>query len=93
VVNDLQVVAASRKDSVKHADDDVEEAIEQRIEARDTLANDKIEVEVSDGVARLSGTVKTRSDQVTALTVARSTAGVRRVIDDLRLESPPVSLR
>jgi hyperosmotically inducible protein len=93
VVNDLQVVAANRKDAVARNDDDVENAIEQRIEARDTLADDKIEVEVSDGVARLSGTVKTRSDQVTALTVARSTAGVRRVIDDLRLESPPVSLR
>jgi len=93
VVNDLQVVAPNRKDSVASKDDEVQKAVEQRIEARDTLSDGKIDVEVSDGVARLSGTVKTRSDQVTALTVARSTAGVRRVIDDLRLESPPVSLR
>jgi hyperosmotically inducible protein len=93
VVNDLQVVAANRQDAVAHKDDDVKDAIEERIEAREALSDGNIDVEVSDGVARLSGTVKTRGDQVTAVTVARSTAGVRRVIDDLRLESPPVGLR
>jgi osmotically-inducible protein OsmY len=48
---------------------------------------------VKAGVARLSGTVKSRANQVTAITVARSQPGVKRVIDDLRLDTPPVSLR
>jgi osmotically-inducible protein OsmY len=48
---------------------------------------------VSNGVARLTGTVKSRSDQVSALTAARSTAGVVRVIDDLKLDPAVVSAR
>jgi osmotically-inducible protein OsmY len=37
--------------------------------------------------------VPTRSDQVAALTVARTTPGIRRVIDDLRVEAPAVGAR
>jgi hyperosmotically inducible protein len=92
VVNDLQIVKSDAR-TVARNDDQIEEAIEDSIEARPTLSDDKIDVEVKAGVARLSGTVESRSDQVTAITVARSTAGVKRVIDDLRLETPPVSLR
>jgi osmotically-inducible protein OsmY len=58
------------------------------------LDDSDIDIAVSNGVTRLTGTAVSRSDQVAALTVARSTAGVVRVIDELRLQStPPVSAR
>jgi hyperosmotically inducible protein len=93
VVNDLQVVAEARQDRVEQKDDQISKAIGARIHAHTGLANSKIDVAVSNGVARLTGTVNSRSDQVTALTVTRSTAGVVRVIDELRLETPAVSAR
>ncbi len=93
VVNDLQIVAESKQDRVDQKDDQVSKAINTRIKAHTGLANSKIDVAVSNGVVRLTGTVNSRNDQVTALTVARSTAGVVRVIDELRLAPPAVSAR
>ena len=91
VVNDLQVVPAPEKDRVHRQDADLEQSIEKQLETRDALSDSDIEVEVSAGVARLTGRVTTRIGQVTALTIASSTPGVRRVIDDLRLDAPTVS--
>ena len=91
VVNDLQVVAEARQDRVEQKDDAIAKAIQTRFDAHGGLGDSK--VEVSNGVARLSGTVGSRSDQLAALTVARATPGVVRVIDDLRLEPPAVSAR
>jgi len=94
VVNDLQVVAPGAENRVARSDEQILESIQERIDARSALDDSDIDVEVSAGVARLKGDVKSRGDQVTALTVARSTEGVKRVIDDLRLaEPPPVSAR
>lgn len=93
VVNDLQVVAEAKQDRVEHKDDQITKAIQTRFDANAGLEDSKIDVAVSNGVARLTGTVNSRSDEITALTVARSTAGVVRVIDDLRFEQPAVSAR
>jgi hyperosmotically inducible protein len=93
VINDLQIVPASREKMVKKSDSDLTKAIDQRIDANASLADAKIDVEVSNGVARLTGTVPSQSDHITALTVARSTAGVTKVIDDLQLAPPSISSR
>ena len=93
VVNDLQIVAEAKQDRVGQKDDQISKAIQTRIDARGDLEDSNIGIAVSNGVARLTGTVKSRTDQVAALTVARSTAGVVRVIDDLQLEPPAVSAR
>lgn len=93
VVNDLQVVPASQAKRIDIEDDQIEASIEKRIGADGSLSDSDIDVEVEAGVARLTGTVGSRSDQVTALTVARATPGVQRVIDDLRLAMTPVSVR
>ena len=93
VVNDLQVVAAAKQDRVEQKDDQISKAIETRFDSMVGLDDSNIDIAVSNGVARLTGTVKSRSDQVAALTAARSTAGVVRVIDDMRLEPPAVSAR
>ena len=89
VVNDLQIVPASKQARVARSDDQISKAIQARFAATDDLDDSKIGVEVSNGVARLTGTVKTRTDQVTALTAARSMTGVVRVIDELKLETTP----
>jgi hypothetical protein len=52
-----------------------------------TSSDASIHVEVADGVARLTGTVPSQSDRLTALTVARSTDGVRSVIGDLTVKA------
>jgi len=93
VVNDLQIVAQAKQERVEHKDDQISQAIQTRYDAIGGLEDSKIDIAVSNGVTRLTGTVSSRSDQVAALTVARSTAGVVRVIDDLRLEPPAVSTR
>ncbi|HEY8154013.1 MAG TPA: BON domain-containing protein [Myxococcota bacterium] len=93
VVNDLQIVAEAKQDRVEQKDDQISKAIQTRIDTVGGLDDSDIDIAVSNGVARLSGTVVSRTDQVAALTVARSTAGVRRVIDDMRLEPPAVSSR
>jgi hyperosmotically inducible protein len=88
VENDLQVVEPAEAESAARTDEQLGEAIEQRLEASERLGEADFDVEVENGVARLSGSVPTQGDKLAALTVARSTQGVRRVIDDLRVEPP-----
>ena len=93
VVNDLQIVAESKQDRVEQKDDQIGKAIQTRFDANGGLDDSKIGIAVSNGVARLTGTVNSRRDQVTALTITRSTSGVVRVIDELQLATPAVSAR
>jgi hyperosmotically inducible protein len=91
VVNDLQVVADSRKERVEQTDEMLTETIESRLKQRDPGSD--VTVEVTNRVARLSGEVASSSEHLTALTLARSTAGVKQVIDDLKVAPPAVSSR
>lgn len=84
VVNQLQVVAAAKQDVVKATDEQIEELVEQRVDD-DVIANAKIDVQVSGGVVRLTGTVPSQTDRLQALTLARSTSGVRSVVDQLQV--------
>lgn len=91
VVNDLQVVPANRQRAAMQSDAQIRKAIQNRLEARTALSDSEISVEVASGVARLQGAVRSRGDQVAALTIARSTEGVRRVIDELKVDVPAAS--
>jgi hyperosmotically inducible protein len=93
VRNELQVVSKAREDKVAAKDDDVEDAVKKRLSARNELKDSDIEVDVTNGVARLTGEVGSYSDRLTAVTVARATSGVRAVLDDLKLSPPAVSAR
>ena len=93
VKNELQVVAEAKAERVAEKDSDVKSAIETRLGARGELGDADIDVEVSNGVARLTGSVDSQSDRMTALTVARATSGVRAVLDELKLEPPAVGAR
>lgn len=86
VDNQLQVVAKSAQSAVKSSDGDVRDRVAERVDD-DTIANSDIHVEVSNGVVRLTGTVDSQMDRLRALTLARSTNGVRSVVDELHVEA------
>lgn len=86
VENDLQVVPEVAAKRVEVRDEQVLEAVRKRLGARDSLEDSDIDVAVENGVVRLTGTVATQRDRLTALTVARSTDGVGSVVDGLELK-------
>ena len=86
VENDLQVVPQVSAAAVEHRDERLKDAVEKRLKAREELSDARIDVEVANGVARLTGTVQSQSDRLTALTVARATEGVRSVVGELTVK-------
>jgi hypothetical protein len=85
VVNELKVVPSSRKDAVQAKDDDLEQAIDSTLSKRDDLRGSNIDVEVANGVARLTGTVENEQQRMAAAVAARSTPGVKAVKEELRV--------
>jgi osmotically-inducible protein OsmY len=83
VVNVLQVVPDPAKDAVAASDDDVKEAVESVLRGRDDLRD--IDVDVENGVARLTGRVPEPTDRLQASLVVRSARGVRSVKNNLRV--------
>jgi osmotically-inducible protein OsmY len=86
VRNELQVVAATQEEAVERRDEDIREAVSKRLAGRDDLTDSDIQIQVENGVVRLTGEVDSQSDRLAALTTARTSQGVRRVIGDLRVE-------
>jgi hyperosmotically inducible protein len=86
VDNLLQVVPDVAASAVDESDDAITEAVRKRIEERAALSDAQIDVQTANGVVRLTGTVASRNDQLTALTVARATSGVKTVVDGLQLK-------
>jgi hyperosmotically inducible protein len=83
VMNELQIVPKAKQDMVSKRDDELKDQIEDRLEKRD-LQGAKIDVDVKNGVARLTGTVADDMQRLSAATTARATPGVRAVRDELR---------
>jgi hyperosmotically inducible protein len=86
VENELQVVSQKAAAAVEDQDEKSKSAIEKTLKGRDELSGSSIDVEVAGGVARLTGSVDSQSDRLTALTLARNTDGVRSVIGDLTVK-------
>ena len=91
VANELQVVAPGRQETVAANDETIDAAVSKRLDANTRLESSAIEIDVKNGVVHLTGTVDNQSDRITALTVTRSTLGVRGLVDDLRIAAPAVS--
>lgn len=87
VRNELQVVAPAQQAAVEHKDDEVAAALAKRFDERESLADADIGVEVENGTVRLSGSVDSQADRISALTVARTTEGVRAVTGELLVDS------
>lgn len=87
VVNALQVVAAERRDVVERRDDDVDTAVTKALADNPDLENSDIDVEVKNGVVRLTGEVAQPGDRFEAALTARLVDGVRSVREELTVES------
>lgn len=85
VRNELQVVPEANRDAVERKDDELAAAITAALAKRTALSG--VSVDVKAGVARLTGTVRSQVDRLAAGVTARSTAGVRAVLNDLTVES------
>jgi osmotically-inducible protein OsmY len=85
--NELQVVAAAKRQAVDAKDDDIERGVEKTLQQSTELEHQKIDVDVKDGVVRLTGSVTSEDDRLVAGFAARSTPGVRAVlVDDLQVK-------
>lgn len=89
VRNELQVVPETRSDAVAQSDERLQQSVERALADRSDLDDADIDVEVADGVVRLTGEVKGETDRVTAVTVAGDASGVKSVVDELAVESAP----
>jgi len=87
VENELQVVPKGKQEAVKARDEDIEREVKKTLEGRPDLKDLSIDVDVKNGVARLSGTVPSQEQRLSAAVAARSAEGVKSVQDDLRVSS------
>jgi len=83
VRNELQIVSSARQPAVEAQDADVQSAVKKGLNARTDLKD--IDIEVKNCVARLTGTVPSGTQRLEAAVLARSTAGVCSVQDDMRI--------
>jgi hyperosmotically inducible protein len=90
VKDGIQVVPKSQQPMVAKNDARLKEAIEDRLRMHQELADAEIDIDVRNGVARLSGKVKTQGDRLVALVVARTTAGVHGLVDNLQVEEQEI---
>lgn len=84
VRNLLQVVPDAAQNAVARNDAEIRDQVEDKVDA-DQIADADLDVEVKDGVVRLKGTVDSQTDRLRALTLARSTDGVKSVVDEIRV--------
>lgn len=87
VVNELQVVPSGVKKEVSKRDSQIEDDATQAVKADRSLKDADIQVEVRDGVARLSGTVPSADVKMAAVSKVKKVDGVRKVEDDLQVKS------
>lgn len=86
VANELQVVPDVAAAGVAESDERVTAAVRKRLDERPSLSDAKVVIATENGIVRLTGSVASRRDHLTALTIARSTRGVKSVIDDIALQ-------
>ncbi len=87
VRNELEVVPKAKQERVEARDDDLQKEVAQRLKQRQDLEGANVDVEVKNGVARLTGKVTNEEQRLTAAIAARSTPGVRAIHDELRVET------
>lgn len=87
VHNELQVVAKAKQERVEARDDDLQKEIARRLKQRDDMTGSNVDVDVKNGVARLTGKVESDDQRLAAAVTARSTPGVRAIHDELKVET------
>ncbi|HEV8703062.1 MAG TPA: BON domain-containing protein [Candidatus Polarisedimenticolia bacterium] len=87
VENRLEVVASTNHDLVQARDEEIQQGVEKSLNDRGAQENADIDVEVTNGVVRLTGTVSTWQSNLSAVYLARSVTGVRSVLSELKVET------
>jgi osmotically-inducible protein OsmY len=85
VENELQVVPDVVAKRIERQDDQVENAVRKRMDEREVLRDADVEIEVENGVVRLTGSVASHADKMQMLMLARTTEGVDSIVDGLRV--------
>jgi osmotically-inducible protein OsmY len=70
---------------IERQDDQVENAVRKRMDEREVLRDADVEIEVENGVVRLTGSVASHADKMQMLMLARTTEGVDSIVDGLRV--------
>lgn len=83
VQNELQVVTPAKQAGAAENDDAVQRAVERRLTGNTELSDASLKLAVKNGVVRVTGTVASQMDRLTALTLVRTTKGVRGVLDEM----------
>lgn len=87
VSNQLEVVPGEDAEKVAATDQAIRDRISQEISARDRFSNSDIDIEVSDGIVRLTGEASNADLRRSAAVIARSVGGVRAVRNEIDLQS------
>ena len=87
VHNELEVVPKAKQERVEARDDDLQKEVAQRLKQREDLSGSSVDVDVKNGVARLTGKVENDDQRLAAAVTARSTPGIRAVHDELKVET------
>jgi osmotically-inducible protein OsmY len=87
VRNELQVVPPSERAAIEQRDAQIRPQVERRLAMDGGLARAGIDVNVSNGVVWLEGDVGGRGERLKAITLARTTGGVRAVLAALDVKS------
>jgi hyperosmotically inducible protein len=87
VVNELQVVPSGVKKEVSQRDSQIASEAEHAVSTDRSLKDADIQVQVRDGVARLTGTVPSANVKMAAVSKVKRIDGVRKVEDDLQVKS------
>ena len=85
VINEIQVVTDPNRETVEAADRKAQDRVEARLRAEPSLEDQDVNVEVRDGVARLTGKVDADYQRLSALVTARTTSGITKVVDDVEV--------
>lgn len=92
VKNELQIVPKQEQKQVAENDDKIQSSLKKRIADNPELKDSDVNLEVSKGVVRLTGTVESQRDHLAVLTATRGTQGVRSLIDELKIEEPQAQM-
>ena len=83
VANELQVVPKAQKETVKEADEAIEKRVKEALKSHE--AAEDVNVEMKNGVARLTGEAPSRTEAMRVAVVVRAVPGVRAVNNELRV--------
>src|SRR3954470_7402180 len=78
--------AAASKTATVMTDAEITSAVKTKLLADKTVGGLKIDVDTTDGVVTLTGPVSSAAERTEALRLARTTKGVKNVVDKLTIE-------